>query len=170
MDEPAPAGAAATSDVVRLHLHRGWGWGLYGSLTVVVVVVAVLTVRRYLIEGDLALAGVATVGGLAAGGLLGVLTYSIVWPELTASARGIRGRLCGGQTIDADWDAITIDVDDDAEPGTLRLDLAPEPVSISRRSWIGFDRFVVLVDSSADAASRLTPEARRAVLRMFGSP
>lgn len=155
---------------MRLHLHRGYGWGLYGTLTAVVGVVALLATARYVSAGEFIFAGVMALGGVVVAGFLGIVTYAIVWPELTASTHGVQGRMCWGRTFDGSWSEITIDVDEGAEAHTLRLELGQQSVSINAQTWMGFNDFVVLVASSAHASARLTPEARAEVLRMFGLP
>jgi hypothetical protein len=40
-------------------------------------------------------------------------------------------------------------------------------VSLNARSWVGFRELVVLLDSTPDAAARLTPAARQEVARLL---
>jgi hypothetical protein len=119
------------------------------------------------------MAGVIAVVGLPLTAFLALLTYSIVVPSLTVSAARVSGRLSWRGRVDADWHEITIDVVDEAPPGTLQLEIGEDSMSISGRSWVGFREFVVLVASTPQAAARLTPAARtevRRLLRIDGWP
>ncbi|MEP6648987.1 MAG: hypothetical protein ABJA74_03625 [Lapillicoccus sp.] len=98
---------------------------------------------------------------------LGIVTHALVWPALTVSASGVSGQMALGRPVDIAWEDVTIDVDDDAAPGTLRLDVGAESVSVSSRSWVGFGDFVWLVCVTPAAAVRLTPAARREVVRLL---
>jgi hypothetical protein len=158
---------AIEPDAVQLHLHRGIGWGLYGTATAVVLALVLAGVTANLSSGDLLIAGVIGVVGLALTAFLAFLTNSIVTPSLIATADGISGRLSRWGRVDADWDEVTIDVDDNALPGTIRLDIGEESVSVSGRSWVGFGGFVLLVASTPKAAARLTQPARDELSRLL---
>jgi hypothetical protein len=150
---------------VRLHPHRGIGWGVYG-----VAAVAVLSwpaPRAYLSSGRIVMGVVVAVVGLALTGFLAVVTHALVVPALTATAAGVSGRMPRGNTVDVGWDQVTIDVDEGVSPGTVRLDVGEESVSVSARSWVGFGRFLHLVAGTPDAAARLTPAAQREVNRLL---
>jgi hypothetical protein len=72
-----------------------------------------------------------------------------------------------GNTVDAGWDEVTIDVDDD-RPGTIRLEVGGESVSINGRAWSGVRDFVILVAGTPHAADRLTPAALQEWLCLLG--
>ena len=152
---------------VRLHLHRGIGWGVYGVATVVVFALVVVGAVEYLSSGRIVMAAVVAVVGLAVTGFLAVVTHALVVPDLIVTAAGISGRMPRGNTVDAGWDEVTIDVDEDVPPGTVRLDVGEESVSLSARSWVGFGRFLHLVAATREAAARLTPTAQREVNRLL---
>ncbi len=158
---------AIEPNAVQLHLHRGVGWGLYGTATAVVLALVLAGVAANLSSGELVIACVIGVVGLALTAFLAFLTYSIVTPLLIATEDGIRGRLSRRGTVDAYWDEVTIDVDDNALPGTIRLDIGEESVSVSGRSWVGFGEFVLLVASTPQAAVRLTQPARDELSRLL---
>ena len=141
-------------EAVQLHLHRGIGWGLYGTATTVVLVIVLAGVGSNLSSGRLLMAGVIAVVGLPLTAFLALLTYSIVVPSLTVSAARVSGRLSWRGRVDADRHEITIDVVDEAPPGTLRLEIGEESVSVSGLSWVGFREFIVLVASTPQAAAR----------------
>jgi hypothetical protein len=124
-------------------------------------------VASNLSSGRLVMAGVIAVFGLPLSAFLALLTYSIVVPSLTVSPTRVSGRLSWRGRVDADWNEITIDVVDEAPPGTLRMEIGKESVSVSGRSWVGFREFVVLVASTPQAAARLTPAARTEVMRLL---
>jgi hypothetical protein len=157
------AGPAA----VRLHLHRGVGWGLYGTATAVMLPVGVLLTALYLRAGRWWMAGLCAVVGLGLTLFLAGLTFAMVRPALTVTAGGIGGRTPRGSTVEAHWDEVTIDVDEDAFPGTIRLDIGEESMSLHERAWIGFMDFVGLVSSTPHAAARMTPAAREEVVRLL---
>lgn len=152
---------------VRLHLNRAIGWGLYGTLTAATFVIGMLGTATNLRSGRLWIAGLIAIAALAVSGFLAVVTHALVWPELIATAVGIAGRMPRGGTIEAGWSEVTIDVDTDAGPGTLRLDIHAESVSVSAQTWIGFDGFVRLLGNTPQAAARLTPAALREVTRLL---
>jgi hypothetical protein len=154
-------------EAVRLHLHRGIGWGLYGTATTVLLVIVLAGAASNLSSGRLVTGAVIAVVGLSLTAFLGLLTYSIVVPSLTMNAARVSGRLSWRGRIDVDWNEITIDVDDEAPPGTFRLKIGEESVSVSGRSWVGFKEFIVLVASTPRAAAQLTPAARREVRRLL---
>jgi len=158
---------AIEPNAVQLHLHRGVGWGLYGTATAVVLALVLAGVAANLSSGELVIACVIGVVGLALTAFLAFLTYSIVTPLLIATEDGIRGRLSRRGRVDAYWDEVTIDVDDNALPGTIRLDIGEESVSVSGRSWVGFGGFVLLVASTPKAAARLTQPARDELSRLL---
>jgi hypothetical protein len=160
------AGGTAPN-AVQLHLHRGIGWGIYGTATTVVLLIVLAGAATNLSSGRLLIAGVIVVAGLSLTAFLGFLTYSMVIPALTASAAGVSGRLSWRGRVDADWNAIIIDVDDETPPSTIRLDIGEESVSVSGRSWVGFEEFIILLGSTPHAAARLTPAARREVSRLL---
>jgi hypothetical protein len=110
---------------------------------------------------------VVAVVGLALTGFLAVVTHALVVPALTATAAGVSGRMPRGNMVDVGWDQVTIDVDEGVSPGTVRLDVGEESVSVSARSWVGFGRFLHLVAGTPDAAARLTPAAQREVNRLL---
>ena len=56
---------AIEPDAVQLNLHRGIGWGLYGTATAVVLALVLAGVAANLSSGDLLIAGVIGVVGLA---------------------------------------------------------------------------------------------------------
>lgn len=105
--------------------------------------------------------------GLSLSAFLALLTYSIVVPSLTVNEARVSGRLSWRGRIDVDWNEITLDVDDEALPGTLRLKIGEESVSVSGRSWVGFGEFIVLVASTPQAADRLTPPPRTEMRRLL---
>jgi hypothetical protein len=162
-----PRAGDADPAAVRLHLHRGIGWGVYGVVTVVVFLLVLVGTVANLTSGRIVTAVVVAVVGLAVTGFLAVVTHALVVPALTAAAAGVSGRMPRGNTVDVGWDEVTIDVDDDVPPGTLRLDVGEESVALSARSWVGFGRFVSLVVNTPDAAARLTPAAQREVNRLL---
>jgi hypothetical protein len=159
--------ASAEPAAVRLHLHRGIGWGLYGTVTVVVFVFVLFGTVANLREGGYVTAAVVAVLGLGLTAFLAMVTRTMVLPALTVSAAGVSGRTPQGRTVDVGWDEVTIDVDDEALAGTMRLDIDDETVTVNSRSWIGFRDFVILVASTSPAAARLTPAARDEVLRLL---
>ena len=154
-------------EAVQLHLHRGIGWGVYGTATTVVLVLVLAGAASNLSSGRLVMGAVIAVVGLTLSAFLALLTYSIVVPSLTVNAARVSGRLSWRGRIDVDWNEITIDVDDEAPPGTLRLKIGEESVSVSGLSWVGFREFIVLVASTPRAAARLTPAARTEVRRLL---
>ena len=154
-------------DAVQLHLHRGIGWGIYGTATTVVLVLVLAGAVSNLSSGRLVTGAVIAIVGLPLSAFLALLTYSIVVPSLTVNAARVSGRLSWRGRIDVDWNEITIDLDDEAPPGTLRLSLGEESVSVSGRSWVGFREFIILVASTPQAAVRLTPAARTEVRRLL---
>jgi hypothetical protein len=154
-------------NAVQLHLHRGIGWGIYGTATTVVLLLVLAGAATNVSNGRLLIAGVIVVVGLTLTAFLAFLTYSMVMPALTASATGISGRLSWRDRVDADWNSITIDFDDETSPGTMRLDIGEESVSVSGQSWVGFEEFISLLGSTPPAAARLTPAARREVTRLL---
>jgi hypothetical protein len=143
-------------EAVQLHLHRGIGWGFRGLQRLLLVIV-LAGVGSNLTSGRLLMAGVIAVVELPLTAFLALLTYSIVVPSLTVSAARVSGRLSWRGRVDADWHEITIDVDDEVPPGTLRLGIGEESVSVSGRSWVGFREFVVLVASTPHAAAHFDP-------------
>lgn len=157
----------ADPSAVRLHPHRGIGWGVYGVATVVVFVLVLLGAAANLSSGRILTAVVVAVVGLALTGFLGVVTHALVVPALIATATGVSGRMPRGGAVDVGWDQVTIDVDEGVSPGTVRLDVGDESVSVSARSWVGFGRFLLLVAGTPDAAARLTPAAQREVNRLL---
>lgn len=42
-------------------------------------------------------------------------------------------------------------------------------MSVSARSWVGFGEFVLLLAETPGAVDRLTPTARREVMRLLGT-
>jgi hypothetical protein len=160
MKQPEPA-------AVRLHLHRGVGWGLYGTATVVMLVLVLIGTVANVQSGRIWVAAVVAAVGLAVTAFLALVTQAMVVPELTVSAAGVSGRVSRGSTVDAEWDEVTIDVGSPAQPGTIRLLIGAESVSVSAQSWVGFGELIVLVGSTPDATARLTPAARREVLRLL---
>jgi hypothetical protein len=162
-----PRAGEADPAAVQLHLHRGIGWGVYGVATVVVCVLVLVGAVAYLRSGRILMAVVVAVVGLAVTGFLALVTHALIVPALTATAGGVSGRMPRGNTVDAGWDEVTIDVDEDVPAGTLRLDVGDESVSLSAKSWVGFGRFLDLVVGTPDAAARLTPAARREVRRLL---
>jgi hypothetical protein len=96
--------------------------------------------------------GVIAVFGLPLSASLALLTYSMVVHSLTVSPTRVSGRLSWRGRVDADWNEITIDVVDEAPPGTLRMEIGKESVSVSGRSWVGFREFSVLVAGTPHAA------------------
>jgi hypothetical protein len=154
-------------DAVQLHLHWGIGWGIYGTATTVVLVLVLAGAVSNLSSGRLVTGAVIAIVGLPLSAFLALLTYSIVVPSLTVNAARVSGRLSWRGRIDVDWNEITIDLDDEAPPGTLRLSLGEESVSVSGRSWVGFREFIILVASTPQAAVRLTPAARTEVRRLL---
>jgi hypothetical protein len=157
-----------TPPAVRLHLHRGIGWGVYGAATLFVFVLVLIGATSYLLSGRFVMAAVTAVVGLALTAFLAVVTHAMITPSLTVTADGIRGRMPRGNTVDARWDEVTIDVDDDVPPGTIRLGVADESVSINARAWSGVRDFVILVARTPHAADRLTPAALQEWLRLLG--
>jgi hypothetical protein len=113
------------------------------------------------------MASVLAVAGLSLTAFLAFLTYAMVMPSLTAGMAGVSGRVSWRGRFDASWNEVTIDVDDRAEPGAIRLDIGKESVSVSARSWVGFREFIILVGSTPHAAARLTPAARHEVTRLL---
>lgn len=162
-----PPGDGAESAPVRLHLNRGIGWGLYGTLTAVVFVLVLAGTVTNLSAGRIWSAAVIAVVGLALTAFLAVLTHAMVVPLLTATAAGVSGRTPRNGRVDVGWDEVAIDVDDEAQPGAIRLVIGDESVSINAGSWVGFREFVVLVASTPSAVARLTPAARREVIRLL---
>jgi hypothetical protein len=132
-----------------------------------VLVLVLAGAASNLSSGRLVMGAVIAVVGLTLSAFLALLTYSIVVPSLTVNAARVSGRLSWRGRIDVDWNEITIDVDDDAAPGTLRLKIGEESVSVSGLSWVGFREFIVLVASTPQAAARLTPTARTEVRRLL---
>jgi hypothetical protein len=141
--------------------------GVYGIATIVVFVLVLLGAAAYLSSGRIGMAVVVAVVGLAVTGFLAVVTHALVVPALTATAAGVSGRMPRGNTVDAGWDEVTIDVDEDVPPGVVRLDVGEESVSLNARSWVGFGRFLHLVTATPEAAARLTPAAQREVNRLL---
>lgn len=152
--------------LVRLHLHRGIG-AIYGVVAAAVLTLTLLSVVEYASSGGVWMAVVTVVVGLALTTFLAVLTLALVLPELNASATGITGRTAWGKTVDVTWRGVTVDVDDEDPPGTLRLDMGGQPMSIDGRSWVGFRDFVILMGCAPYAASQLTPAARSEVARLL---
>ena len=164
---PSPGDDRATP-AVHLHLHRGVGWGFYGTATVLVLVLVLAGIGFNLANGRYLSALAITVGGLAMTGFLGVLTYAMVMPSLTLTPSGVRGRMPHGSRVDVGWDAVTVDVEEEARPGELRIAIGDESATVSARQWIGFAEFVVLLSSTPAAAARLTPAARHEAVRLLG--
>jgi hypothetical protein len=167
MDDEDMPRDPVTPNTVELHLHRGVGWGLYGTVTAVVLVLVLAGAATNLSSGRLLIAGVIVVVGLPLTAFLAFLTSSIVAPSLIVSATRVTGRLSWSRSVDAGWTEITIDIDDTAPPGTIRLDVGNESVSVSSRSWLGFKEFLVLVSSTPHAAARLTQPARDELSRLL---
>lgn len=160
-------GGRAEPNRVQLHLHRGVGWGLYGTATAIVLVLVLAGIASNLSSGSIVIAGVLALAGLPFTAFLGFLTYSMVVPLLIIDGQGISGRLSLAAQVNADWNEISIDVDDEAPPGTIRLHIGEQSVSVSGRSWIGFKEFIVLVASTPRAAAQLTSAARRELSRLL---
>jgi hypothetical protein len=150
---------------VRLHLHRGIGWGFYGTAAALMLLVGLFVPPGYLRDGRWWMAGLTAAAALALALFFAILTYAMVVPELTATAAGISGRMPRAGAVEVAWEGVTIDVDEDALPGTIRLDLGEESVSVNPRAWVGFEPFVGLVCGTPRAAARMTPAARHAVAR-----
>ena len=162
---PPPDDAAP---VVHLHLHRGVGWGVYGTATAVVAVLVVLGTWFNLVNGRYLSALAIAVVGLGTAGFLGVVTHAMVTPALTVTPAGVRGRMSRGAAVDVGWAGLTVDVEDDARPGELRLNVGDESATVSARQWTGFAELVVLLAATPAAAARLTPPARREAIRLLG--
>lgn len=167
MTEAETRAGGAEPAAVRLHLHRGIGWGVYGTATVFVLVLVLIGTTSYVLGGRFLMAGVTAVVGLALTGFLAVVTHAMVTPSLTVTTRGVRGRMPRGNTVDAGWDEITIDVDEERH-GVVRLDVGGESVSINARAWSGVRDFVLLVAQTPHAADRLTPAALQEWLLLLG--
>ena len=88
-------------------------------------------------------------------------------PDLTATAAGISGRMPRGNRVDAGWDDIAVDVDDTRAPGTFTLTVGDASVSVSGRSWVGVEPFLLLVGGTPAALARLTPAALQEVIRLL---
>jgi hypothetical protein len=157
---------------VQLHLNRRIGWGLYGTVTAVVFVLVVVGTVFNVQNGRFWIAAVLALVGLAMTAFLVVVTRAMVVPGLTVTASGISGRLAQGGPIDAPWDAVTIDADEedrteDPAHSSIRLTAGERSVSINPRSWVGFTDFVVLVVGTPAARSRMTPAAKLELVRLF---
>ena len=164
---PDTRAGAVEPNAVQLHLHRGIGWGLYGVATTVVLALVLAGTAANLSSGRILMASVLAVAGLSLTAFLAFLTYAMVMPSLTAGMAGVSGRVSWRSRFDASWNEVTIDIDDRAEPGAIRLDIGKESVSVSARSWVGFREFIILVGSTPHAAARLTPAARHEVTRLL---
>ncbi|MBU2667253.1 hypothetical protein KOI35_27460 [Actinoplanes bogorensis] len=156
-------------DSVELRPNRRTGAG-YGVLTAVVLLLVLAGVVAYLGSGRLLMAVVTAVVGLSITGFLTVITAALLLPALTADRSGVRGRTARGARLAATWDDITLDVGERAAPGTLRITLNGETLTLTGRSWSGFRDFVTLVAGTPAAASRLTPPAFAEVRRLTNSP
>lgn len=150
----------------QLHLHRGLG-ALYGIVGLVVLGLVVAGVISYVSSGKFLLALVATVVGLAITTFLAILCLNLVVPLVNVSAVGMAGQLTWGRRFNIGWPDITIDVDEGAPNGHLRLDLGAESVTVTPAAWTGFADFVLLVASTSAAAARLTPSARTEIARLL---
>ena len=166
MAETETRAGGAEPAAVRLHLHRGIGWGLYGVATVFVLVLVVIGTASYLLSGRFLMAAVTAVVGLAMAAFLGVVTHAMVAPGLTVTTAGVRGRMPRGTRVDAGWDQVTIDVDEE-RPGVIGVSIGDESVSLDPRAWSGVRDFVILVAQTPHAADRLTPAALQEWLRLL---
>jgi hypothetical protein len=153
---------------VPLHLHRGLGLVLYGTGTLAVVVLGTVSTVWNATSGRIIATVVTALGSLAVAAFLATVTHAMLWPNLTVTESGIRGRVSVARAVDLAWEDVTIDVDVDDPPGTLRLQLGTDTFTLSTRSWVGFEEFVLLVSASWTASERLTPAARREIARLFG--
>lgn len=154
------------ADAVEMHLSRSVGM-IYCVVTAVVLLLVLAGIGAYLGSGHLLMALVAAVVGLAVVGFLATVTAAMILPALTVDRTGIRGRTARGKRIAAGWEDVTLDVDGNAAPGTIRIHLEGESLSLSGRSWFGFRDFVILVAGTPAAASRLTQPARAEVIRLL---
>jgi hypothetical protein len=158
--------AGGDADAVEMHLNRGIGI-VYGAVTAVVLLLVLGGGWLYLSSGRILMAVVAAAVGLALVGFLTAVTAAMLLPALIVDRTGVRGRTARGSRVAAGWGDITLDVDDDAAPGTIRMNLDGASLSLSGRSWRGFRDFVILVAGTPAAASRLTQPAREEVLRLL---
>lgn len=158
--------APGDADAVEMHLSRTIGI-IYCVVTTVVLLLVLAGVGASLGGGHLLATLVTAVVGLAVVGFLTTVSAAMVLPALTVDGNGVSGRTVRGRRIAAEWGGITLDVDDNAAPGTIRMDLAGESLSLSGRSWFGFRDFVILVAGTPAAAGRLTQPARVEVVRLL---
>lgn len=158
--------AGGDADAVEMHLSRSIGM-IYCAVTAVVLLPVLAGIGAYLSSGRPLMALVAAVVGLAVVGVLATVTAAMILPALTVDRTGVRGRTARGNRIAAGWEDVSLDVDDNAAPGTIRMQLEGESLSLSGRSWFGFRDFVILVAGTPAAASRLTPPARAEVVRLL---
>ncbi len=152
--------------IVRLHPIRGPAV-VYGTLVIIIVVVVVLGVVSNVGGGQIAIAVVLTVGGLALATFLGYLTLALVIPALEANATGVRCRISWRKTVNAQWREVAIEIDAEDPPGRLRLKINGEPMPIDAQFWRGFRDFAILVASTPEAARTMSPAARREVRRFL---
>lgn len=152
---------------VQLRLHRGPAV-LYAGLALALLSVVLLGAGSYLSNGRFLMALVTAMVGLALTAFLAFVALTIVLPVLDASPTGVRGRMAWGRRVHVGWDEVVIDVEDETALGTLRVGIAEQSLTINHRSWLGFGDFVLLVAATPQAAGRLTPAARSAVLQMLG--
>jgi membrane protein implicated in regulation of membrane protease activity len=164
MGHDARSGGDAAA--VEMHLNRGIGI-IYCAVTAVVLLLVLAGIGAYLSSGRLLMALVAAGVGLAVAGFLAMVTAAMLLPALTLDRTGVRGRTARGNRIAAGWGDITLDVDENAAPGTIRMNLDGASLSLSGRSWLGFRDFVILVAGTPAAASRLTQPARAEVVRLL---
>lgn len=149
-----------------MHLNRTFG-AVYGAVTAVLSLLVVAGVAAYLSSGRILMAIVTATVGLALAAFLAVVSAAMLLPALSVDRRGVRGRTARGAELAAGWAEITLDAGEDAAPGTLRMTLNGESLSLSGRSWSGFRDFVILVAGTPVAAGRLTPPAQAEVARLM---
>lgn len=152
--------------LARLRLHPGPGL-LYGALAVVVLALVVVGAAAYTARGRLLLAFVTVAVGLVVTAFLAFLALTVLLPVLDVAATGLRGRMGAGQAVDAPWSQVRVDVDEDAPPGRLRLQVGGASLSINADSWLGFRAFLAVLATNDEADACLSPAARREVTRLL---
>lgn len=158
--------AGGGGDTVEMRLNRGVGI-VYCAVAAVVALLVLAGIGAYVTSGRVVMAFVVAVAGLAVAGFLAVVAGAMILPALTVDVSGVRGRTARGGRIAAEWGDITLDVDDNAASGTIRMNLDGASLTLSGRSWLGFRDFVLLVASTPAATSRLSQPARTEVVRLL---
>jgi hypothetical protein len=131
-------------------------------------VLVLIGTTAYLLSGRFVMAGVTAVVELAPTAFLAVVTHAMVTPlshcdtgwRPRADAARERGRRTLGRGHHRRRRR--------RPPGTIRLDIVDESVSINARAWSGVRDFVILVARTPHAADRLTPSALQEWLRLLG--